>query len=115
MRNPRNEPLADPDIAEVPGTGDGPERRCVLSGRNAGRDAMLRLAISPDGDVLPDALAKAPGRGAWIGVDRQALADALANGKLKGALARAFKSGKLTIPDNLPDLAEKALVRAMLD
>ena len=115
MRNPRNEPLADHDIAEVPGAGDGPERRCVLSGRHAGRGEMLRLAISPDGDVLPDALAKAPGRGAWIGVDRTALAAALANGKLKGALARAFKSGKLTISDGLPELAEKALIRALLD
>lgn len=120
MRNPRNEPLADHDIAEAAGTGDGPERRCVLSGRNAGRDEMLRLAISPtnaDGvsEVLPDALAKAPGRGAWIGVDRDALAEALANGKLKGALARGFRNGKLAIPDDLPELAEKALTRALLD
>jgi len=120
MRNPRNEPLAYHDIAEVLGTGDGSERRCVLSGQNAGRDAMLRLAIAPpdaDGlcEVRPDALARAPGRGAWIGVDRVALAEALANGKLKGALARAFKNGKLAIPDNLPDLAENALVRALLD
>jgi predicted RNA-binding protein YlxR (DUF448 family) len=76
---------------------------------------MLRLAVSPDGDVLPDALAKAPGRGAWIGIDRAALTEALADGKLKGALARAFKSGKLAIPDDLPQLAENALVRAFLD
>src|SRR5688500_6443590 len=115
MRNPRNEPLADHDIVEVPGTGNGPERRCVLSGHHAGRDAMLRLAVSPDGDVLPDALAKAPGRGAWIGVDRAALAEALAGGKLKAALARAFKSGRLAIPADLPERAEKALVRAFLD
>ncbi len=115
MRNPRNEPLADHDITKASGTREGPERRCVLSGRTAGRDEMLRLAVSPDGDVLPDALAKAPGRGAWIGVDRTALTEALANGKLKGALARAFKNGKLAIPDDLPALAEKALVRALLD
>src|SRR5690349_16438356 len=120
MRNPRNEPLADHDIAEASGTGDGPERRCVLSGRNAGRDEMLRLAVSPPNahgvsDVLPDALAKAPGRGAWIGVGRDALAEALANGKLKGALARAFKNGKLTLRDDLPELAEQALMRAFLD
>jgi predicted RNA-binding protein YlxR (DUF448 family) len=119
MRNPRNEPLADHDIAESPGA-DGPERRCVLSGSNAGRDEMLRLAVSPphaDGvsDVLPDALAKAPGRGAWIGVDRDELAAALANGKLKAALARAFKSGRLEIADDLPERAEKALIRALLD
>jgi predicted RNA-binding protein YlxR (DUF448 family) len=30
-------------------------------------------------------LARAPGRGAWIGVSRAELAQALANGKLKGA------------------------------
>jgi predicted RNA-binding protein YlxR (DUF448 family) len=120
MRNPRNEPLADLDIAEASGTGDGPERRCVLSGRNAGRDEMLRLAVSPPdaagiSHVLPDALAKAPGRGAWIGVDRNALTEALANGKLKAALARAFKNGRLAIPDDLANMAEKALVRAFLD
>ena len=37
MRNPRNEPLADQDIAEALGSDDGPERRCVLSGRTAAR------------------------------------------------------------------------------
>ncbi len=115
MRNPRNEPLADLDIGEARGTGDGPERRCVLTGAHGGRDALLRLAVSPDGEVLPDALARAPGRGAWVGVDREALAEALASGKLKAALARAFKSGALTIPADLPDRAEQALERALLD
>ena len=115
MRNPRNEPLGLHDIAEAPGTGDGPERRCVLSGRIASRDELLRLAVSPDGDVLPDALARAPGRGAWIGVSKPELAEALANGKLKGALARAFKGARLAIADDLPEKAEQALIRALLD
>ena len=86
MRNPRNEPLADHDIAGPRGAGNGPERRCVLSGRIGGRDALVRLALSPEGAVLPDALAKAPGRGAWIGVDETELSEAVANGKLKAAL-----------------------------
>jgi len=115
VRNPRNEPLAALDIGDAHGPGDGPERRCVLSGRTAGRDELLRLALSPDGDVLPDALAKAPGRGAWIGVTRAELAEALASGKLKAALSRAFKSGRLALPEALPELAEKALLRALLD
>jgi len=115
VRNPRNDPLAAHDIAEAAGPGNGPERRCVLTGEHAGRGELLRLAVSPDGHVLPDAHAKAPGRGAWIGVDRAALAEALAGGKLKAALARAFKSGSLTIPADLPELAESALVRAFLD
>ena len=115
MRNPRNEPLADHDIAEVPGAGDGPERRCVLSGRNGARDEFVRLALSPEGAVLPDAQAKAPGRGAWIGVGREELAEAVTSGKLKGALARAFKGAQLAIPDDLADLTERALLRAFLD
>jgi predicted RNA-binding protein YlxR (DUF448 family) len=115
MRNPRNEPLADSDSGSATGPAEGPERRCILTGRTASRDELVRLAISPDGDVLPDALARAPGRGAWIGVDRAGLEDALASGKLKAALSRAFKSGRLAIPADLPALAENALRRALLD
>ena len=115
MRNPRNEPLGLPDTAGGAGSGDGPERRCVLSGLTAGRDDLVRLAISPDGDVLPDALARAPGRGAWIGASRAELEAALANGKLKAALSRAFKGARLTIPADLPALTENALRKALLD
>src|SRR5690606_38048993 len=94
---------------------DGPERRCVLTGRTAGRDELVRLALSPDGAVMPDALARAPGRGAWIGVSRDELEQARASGKLKAALARAFKGGPLAIPENLAELTELALRRALLD
>ena len=53
------------------------------------------------------ALARAPGRGAWIGVSRGELETALAKGKLKGALARAFKGAALEIPADLPDKIEQ--------
>ena len=115
MRNPRNEPLGLPDTAGGAGSGDGPERRCVLSGLTAGRGDLVRLAISPGGDVLPDALARAPGRGAWIGASRAELEAALANGKLKAALSRAFKGASLAIPADLPALTENALRKALLD
>jgi predicted RNA-binding protein YlxR (DUF448 family) len=115
VRNPRNEPLADLDIAGRQAREDAPERRCVLTGRNDARDALVRLALSPDGEVLPDALAKAPGRGAWIGVDRAELEQAIAAGKLKAALSRAFKTGAVTIAADLPERLEAALKRAFLD
>jgi uncharacterized protein len=108
MRIPHNEPLGS-------ATSGAPERRCILTGDHGSRDALLRLAVSPDGDVLPDAQAKAPGRGAWIAVDRAALETAVAKGKLKGALARAFKGASLTIPDDLPDRIEAALRKALTD
>lgn len=91
------------------------ERKCILSGDRADPEGLVRLAIGPNGEVLPDIRAKAPGRGAWIGVPRIELEQALAKGKLKGALARAFKTGELQIPDNLSELIESGLRRALLD
>ncbi|MCW2393281.1 putative RNA-binding protein YlxR (DUF448 family) [Sphingobium sp. B1D7B] len=83
------------------------ERRCILSSTHADPAALIRLAISPDGDVLPDVRARAPGRGAWLGVDRATLEEAMGKGRLRGALARAFKGEPLTVPD---DLAERIAV-----
>ena len=113
MRIPHNEPLGS--AASEAAAGNNPERRCILTGDHGSRDDLLRLAISPDGLVLPDALARAPGRGAWIGVSRVELEQAIAKGKLKGALARAFKGAALTIPEDLPERAEAALRRALTD
>ncbi len=107
MRTPPNERLTS-DIAEPALPADvGSERRCILAGDTSARDDLLRLAISPDGLVLPDAGAKAPGRG----VDRAALEEALAEGHLKKALMRAFKGAPLTIPDDLAERVQAALAR----
>jgi hypothetical protein len=115
MRIPHNEPLSSDIVDAKPAGKSSPERKCVLTGQHDARDELLRLAISPDGDVLPDVMARAPGRGAWIGVDRQALEKAIANGKLKGALARAFKGAPLSIPADLPHRIEQALRRLVTD
>ncbi|QJB68621.1 DUF448 domain-containing protein [Parasphingorhabdus halotolerans] len=92
-----------------------PHRKCILTGKSLPQDGLVRLALSPDDQIAPDVRAKAPGRGAWISVDRAALEVAHAKGQLKGAFSRAFKTGKLDIPDNLAQLIEKALERATLD
>ncbi len=122
MRNPQRDPLGSPKTDTGVSRESGSERRCVLSGESSARDDLVRLALSPADDdgvshVAPDPLAKAPGRGAWIGVSRDALAEAMASGRLRGALARAFKTGKtgrLAIPDDLPAMTENALKRAFL-
>jgi predicted RNA-binding protein YlxR (DUF448 family) len=92
-----------------------PERTCILSRRTASREELIRLALAPDGQVLPDVRARAPGRGAWIGVSRAELDAANSKGKLKAALARAFKTGDLEIPADLGEKIEAALARAALD
>ncbi len=92
-----------------------PERTCILTRSTGERGALIRLALAPDGQVHPDVRAKAPGRGAWIGVGRAALESALAKGKLKGALARAFKTGEFTLAPDLAHRIEEALARAALE
>lgn len=128
MRTPNNERLGS-DIADHPGSSESitfgggaparqkaePERKCILSGEHGGRAELVRLAVSPEGLVLPDVHAKAPGRGAWIGVNRAELEAALAKGKLKGALSRAFKTGALDIPEDLPQRVNEALEKALTE
>jgi predicted RNA-binding protein YlxR (DUF448 family) len=130
MRNPPNEtPIGNGSPAKA-GAQDGgrtgprlspgnarhtPERSCILTRRTAAKDELIRLALGPDGEIAPDVRARAPGRGAWIGVDRATLEAAQAKGKLKGALARAFKTDELAIPADLGARIEEALRRSVLD
>ena len=113
MRTPRNEALAPTDGEGA--DGHGSERTCVLTRQSADKAELIRLVLGPDNQVHPDVRAKAPGRGAWIGVSRPELETAIAKGKLKGALSRAFKTQGIEIPADLPERIEQALARASLD
>jgi hypothetical protein len=110
MRNPRNEDLAlaelEPHVAE---------RTCVLTRRKGSRDELIRLALGPDDGVAPDVRARAPGRGAWIGVTRGELDAANGKGKLKSALQRAFKTKDVHVPADIGARTEAALRQAALD
>lgn len=116
MRNPHNDTARLKTKAATPSAareGGDPVRTCILSREEAPRDGLIRLALSPDGEVLPDVRAKAPGRGAWIGVTR---AELEASGrKLKGALARAFKTNDVKVPEDLGARIAEQLQRNALD
>lgn len=113
MRTPDNDtPAVTTPKASV---ADDPVRRCILSGDRDARAALIRLALGPDGGVHPDVRAKADGRGAWIGVARPMFEVALAKGKLRGALTRAFKTGEFTLAPDLPQRIADALERNALD
>lgn len=120
LRKPPNEGLRSQarTAAKAGGQAEGghvAERKCILSGTHDSRDTLIRLALGPDGSVAPDVRARAPGRGAWIGVDRAALEQAQAKGKLKGALVRAFKTSEIAIPEDLGERIEAALRQNALD
>ena len=109
----RTKPNDDPGLTEP--EPHVPERTCILTRRKGTKDELIRLALGPAGEVAPDVRARAPGRGAWIGVTRAELDEANAKGKLKGALQRAFKSSTVALPADLGERTEAALRQAALD
>jgi predicted RNA-binding protein YlxR (DUF448 family) len=114
MRTPRNDQLTETDRAKGRGQ-HVPERRCVVTGEVSPAGQLVRLALGPDNSIAPDVHGRAPGRGAWIGVNRADLEAAHAKGKLKGGLARALHEGHIAIPDDLGERIEAQLMRATLD
>jgi uncharacterized protein len=108
MRPLPNENLTKETVHEA-------ERRCIITGERGPKSGLVRLALDPEGKVAPDIRARAPGRGAWIGVERTVLDTAISKGKLKGALSRAFKGAAISIPDDLSDKIEGSFERAVLD
>src|SRR3546814_14264268 len=110
MRTPHNDQLSEPDRAGRRGQ-HVPERRCVITGEVSPAERLVRLALGPDGTIAPDVLGKAPGRGAWIGVDRASLEATQAKGKLKGGLARALQARPYTLPTALSPPHDDQLTR----
>lgn len=68
----------------------------------------MRFAIGPEG-VVPDVLARVPGRGVWVEARREAVEAAVK----RNAFARSLKR-PVEIPAGLPDLAEARLAAQCL-
>lgn len=80
------------------------ERRCVATGEAGLEAELLRVALAPDGSLVPDVSAKLPGRGAWVSADR-ALVDKAVKKRL---FHRAFGQPVET-PEDLADRFEALL------
>lgn len=89
---------------------DDPERRCIVTGETGPKAGLIRFAVGPDGQIVPDILGKLPGRGVYVTADRK-LVDQAAG---KSMFARAAQR-QVTVPDDLADLVEKMLVRHVID
>ena len=85
------------------------ERRDIVSGEVMPDSRLMRFVADPDGNVVPDAASKLPGRGLWVAATRAAVTTAVE----KKLFSRAAKSQVTAAPD-LADRAEKALVTRML-
>lgn len=85
------------------------QRRDIVSGQVMEEAQLLRIAIAPDGTLVPDISAKLPGRGIWIACTREAIEAALS----KGMFARSAKT-KVSAPDNFADLCAQRLSQSVI-
>jgi len=89
---------------------DGSERKCIVTGEVQPKGGLIRFVVGPDNRIVPDILGKLPGRGIWVGADRDAL-DQAARKKL---FARAARQ-PVEVPEGLTALIEAALARHVTD
>jgi len=90
--------------------GDGPERRCVVTGEVKPKAELLRFVLSPDGEVVPDVGGRLPGRGIWLCARRDVVNTAVAKRLFAKAARRAAN-----VPADLADRLETLLARRCLD
>lgn len=91
-------------------TRSDPERRCIATGEVQPKRGLIRFAVSPDDEIVPDILEKLPGRGIWVSAEREALKTAVE----KGLFSRAARR-KVTVSDELIDNVESGLARRLID
>ncbi len=88
----------------------GPRRRCIASGRIDDKARLLRFAVGPDGQVVPDPGEDLPGRGLWL----RPRPDMIDKARRKRLFARAARA-PVTVPDDLADQVARLLRRRCLD
>ncbi len=100
--------VIDEDFEDEPDT--GPQRRCIVTREHGDRARMLRFVLGPGRQVVPDLMAKLPGRGMWLSARR----DVLETARMKNAFARAARA-PVVVPPDLLDIVEAGLVRRVSD
>ncbi|MFT3732789.1 MAG: RNA-binding protein [Hyphomicrobium sp.] len=77
----------------------GSERLCAVTRQSHDARDLIRFVLSPDGIVVPDLDRRLPGRGVWIGCDRNLVE--------KAVRTQAFSKSLKTKAEAPPDLADR--------
>ena len=95
---------------EESGARVGGSRRCIVDGGDLSRDEGIRFVVGPGNNIVPDILAKLPGRGLWVGAGRPQVDAAVE----KNRFARAARRQVAVTPD-LSDQVELLLAKRCID
>ncbi|MET7243942.1 RNA-binding protein [Methylobacterium sp. EM32] len=96
-----------PDVLDA-GAGRGranAERTCLVTREAGPPERMLRFALGPDNQVVPDLRARLPGRGAWVTATRAMVQEAVK----KRLFQRAFRQKDARVAPDLADVIEAGL------
>ena len=85
-------------------------RLCALTRAEKPVAELIRFVLGPDGVLVPDTDAKAEGRGVWMSLNRELVAEAVK----KKVFARSLKT-EVTLPDDLPGLTQLRLEQRYLN
>ena len=89
---------------------DGGNRRCIVNGTSLSRHNGIRFVVGPEDAVVPDLLAKLPGRGLWVGASRLLVDEAVVGNRFSRAARQ-----RVTVPEDLSDRIEQQLTNRCLD
>ncbi|MBL8566954.1 MAG: RNA-binding protein [Hyphomicrobiaceae bacterium] len=89
---------------------EGSLRLCAATRVSRTPDELIRFVASPDGGIVPDLARRLPGRGVWVGADRESIGLAV---RAK-AFARSLK-GPVAVPADLPEQVDRLMERRLSD
>jgi len=84
-------------------------RMCALTRAEKPVSELIRFVLGPDDVLVPDTDAKAEGRGVWLSLSRDLVAEAVK----KKVFGRSLKT-EVKLPDDLPGLTQKRLEQRYL-
>jgi predicted RNA-binding protein YlxR (DUF448 family) len=82
------------------------ERQCAVTRLRLASDQLLRFALDPDGNAVPDMKAKLPGRGVWITCTREVLDKAISTHVFDRGFRQSVKTSS-DLVDRVTGLLER--------
>ena len=85
------------------------DRMCILTRQVKDEAELIRFVRGPDGEAVPDLGRKLPGRGVWVSLNREVLAEVMR----KKLFSRGF-AAETSVPADLPERISKQLRQQVL-
>ena len=82
---------------------------CILTRQVKDEAELIRFVRGPDGEAVPDLGRKLPGRGVWVSLNREVLAEVMR----KKLFSRGF-AAETSVPADLPERISKQLRQQVL-